>query len=127
MRRVSEFHPWGIVVVISEGLMVPLEQRIYRGFGGTTPPLSGLLAVLARALSQPPEYHFQLTLLALRRSPIVTIYRYDIRTGGIVRIAVVLRRQQAGAVGRGKRWNQIRREDRAHRIVLVKRRPRNAE
>ena len=31
--------------------------------------LAGLLTVLASALSQPPEYHFQLTCFALSRSP----------------------------------------------------------
>jgi hypothetical protein len=32
---------------------------------------AGLLGVLANAWSHPPEYHFQLTLFALSRSPMV--------------------------------------------------------
>src|SRR5271166_451327 len=41
------------------------------GFEGVFPPLAGFVGELARAASQPPEYHFQLTPAPSRLSPIV--------------------------------------------------------
>src|SRR5262249_34832408 len=112
-----------IVVVIGEGLVVPLEQGVdgcvrrnlavvggiaYRAGQGIVPAAGVPLptdVLLAKAVADGGHERARL----------------------IGRIAVVERWQEGRAAGRGKRGNQVSGENRIHRVVSVERRCRYAE
>ena len=66
---------------------------------------AGLLAVLANALSHPPEYHFQLTLLALRWSPMVGMYG-RVASAGLLSFCVGSRPALPGVENVGTRFTE---------------------
>src|SRR5215472_3566475 len=104
-----------IVVIISEGLVVPLEQ----GIDGSVRRDDTVVGGVADGTGQGvvPAARVPLPTDALRAEAVADCR--DERTGRIGRVAIIQGWQQGWGASLGKRGNQVGGENRVHSIVLV--------